>query len=171
MLDRLISLAQQLVGLFRFAAVVNDYEAGVVLRLGHFHRKLGPGFHFMLPFGIEQVYTDNCVPSTLSLGPQSLTTRDGVSVVVSGIVTWRIHDIRKMLLEVEDAESVLTDSAYGLIGDSVRAAEWAEVQAPEFAAALTSVIRQKAFRWGIKVSAVQLSDVSRSKSLRLWKDS
>jgi len=170
MLDRLVDAIVDFLDLFRFWEVVDHFEEGVVLRLGKYRCKCGPGFHWIAPFGIDQVLTENVVLDTIDLGPQSLTTSDGRDVVISGVVSWKIRDIKKVLLDVDGAESVLTDSAYGLIQDAVEQSQWEDVRTAEFTTAVTKAVRSKAFAWGIEVTAVQFRDKSKCRSLRLWNE-
>ena len=107
MFERLIEWIEQFIDLFRFWQVINAYEEGVVLRLGKYHRNIGPGFHFIIPFNIEEVLRDNVVPTTTRITEQTMTTADLQQVVISVILRWRISDIRKILVEVEDADQVL----------------------------------------------------------------
>ena len=67
--------------------VIDAYEEAVVLRLGKYHRNLDPGFHWLIPFGIERALSDEVVTRVVNLSSQSLTTQDGVPVVVGGAVT------------------------------------------------------------------------------------
>lgn len=177
MFERLIDLVIDFLGLFKFFAVLDEYEQGVVLTWGRPRNRrflglfgshlLGPGFHWVWPFGIEKVLSDNVVPTTKNLEPQSLTTRDGVGIVVSAAITWKIKNIRKMLLEVENPDEALQDSTYGAIGQIVESSTWAEICQPEFSENLAKAIRRKAFRWGIEVDEVYIVDKTKSLSLRL----
>jgi len=170
MLDRLIDFIIDILGLFQFWVVIDHYEQGVVLRFGKYNRTLDPGIHPMWPFSIEEALTESVVPTTKNLGPQSLTTFDDVAVVVSGVITYRIHDIKKVLLEVEDAETCLEDSSYGVIGEAVNHENWDALIDAEFHEGLSKAIRKRAWRWGIEVQQVQLAEVAKCWSVRLWND-
>jgi len=167
MLERLFDFILNFISLFIFWVVIDDFEEGVVLRLGRFNRELKPGFHWIMPFGFESVFTDNVVPTTNNLGACTLTCSCGTNIVIAAIVTWKIRDIRKVLLEVEGADQAMVDSTYGAIADAVMSKSWAEIVTPEFPEYLTSVVRKQCFRWGIEVMKVSLSDLGKVKSIRL----
>lgn len=171
MLDKLIDLIVDFIDLFRFWEVVDEYEQAVVLRLGRFNRVLDPGFHWILPLGIERAMSDSVVKTTKNLAPQSLTTADGKTVVVSGIITRSISDIQTALLECESVETVIQDCAYGAIAKIVRAHTWEELHTDEFAAAMSKEVRTRAKEYGIQIHRVQLSDISLARSIRLWNQS
>lgn len=168
MLDRLIDLILSSVRLLRFFTVIDEFEEAVVLRFGKFHRKLGPGFHWLIPLNIETMLVDNVVARTTNLPAQSLTTSDGHTVVVSGVVTSRITDIQKAMLEVEGVDDALKDSCIGEIARQISRSTWDELRNPEFSDQLTKSCRRQGFKYGIEILRVQLSDVTKARSLRVW---
>jgi len=167
MLDRLIDLVLQWVGFFVPFVVIDQFERGIVLRFGVFHRELDPGFHWIIPFEVERVITDNVVPRTLNLGAQSLTTRDGAQIVLGVILTARIHDIQKSILDVENVDTAVQDSCYAEIARVVHEHTWDELQAESLNDELLKACRKRAFSYGVEIMRTQVSDLTRCKSLRL----
>ena len=167
MLERLVEFFQSILSLFQFWTVVDQYENGIVLRLGKFYRELDPGFHWVIPLGVDRVLCENVALETKNLGTQSLTTKDGQFVIVGVVLSYRIKDVKKFLLEVEDADSVLKDSTYGVVGEYVASSTWEEISKLETQTEIHQEIRKKAFRWGIEVVTLQFSDISKSKTIRL----
>lgn len=150
--------------------IVDEYQRGIVLRLGKFHRKLEPGLHWVIPAGIEQPLTHSVVPSTHHLSPQSLTTGDGKNAVLQVVVTWRCHDIRKMLLEVEAVDNAMSDSVYGVVAEYVAKTTWADLSKADALAPVKKDIRARAFKWGIEILQVSFSDMQCCRSFRVWQD-
>jgi regulator of protease activity HflC (stomatin/prohibitin superfamily) len=167
MLDRLIDLLLQWVGFFRFWEIIDHYERAVVLRLGHFHRELDPGFHWIWPFNVERVIADNVVPRTMNLGAQSLTSKDGHQIVLGVIVTARIHDIQKAILDVENVDAAVQDSCYAEVARVVHEHTWDEMQAEGINDELLKACRKRAFTYGVEIMRTQVSDLARSKTMRL----
>lgn len=170
MFEKLIEFIKQWFDLLIPFTVLDPYERGVVLRLGKFHRKIDAGFSWVMPFNIETVLTDNVVPRTVNLSAQSLTTLDGVSVVVGAIVTASISNIRVALLDVEGVDDALKDSCLGVIGHKIASHTWEAIQRPEFVETLTSACAAQASDYGLKIKRVQLSDVARMRAVRLHID-
>ena len=167
-LNQLIEVILGYVESAKFWTVINCYEAAVILRLGKYNRTLDPGFHWVVPF-IESEFRGNVVPSTFHVGPMSLTTKDGHAVVLSGVVTWSIGDIRSFLLEVEDAESVIEDSCYGTLGDMVRERDWDQLIEPKsrFRFFVEKRLIRTMKKYGVVVEHFQFSDLTRSRTLRI----
>ena len=167
MLDKLVDLLITCAQWFRFCVIVRDYEGGVCLRWGKFNRMLEPGFHWLWPFGVEEVALCNVVLETRNTQPQSLTTKDGVSLVISTVVTYTVSDPRTYLLGVFDASNVIDDSTAGTVSRAVEDSDWVEIRGDGWAEKLTSTVRRRAKRYGVDIISVQPSDLTRSRSIRL----
>lgn len=167
MFDKLIDLLIQSIRLFQFFIVIRCYERGVVLRFGRMHRVVGPGLHWKYPFNVETYLSANVVPETMIVGPQSLTTKDGVSIVISSVVTFQVEDVQKFLLEVEGAHQVIEDSSIGIVSHFVIARTWIQLQQIDIGSELAKAVRRQAKRYGVEIMNVQISDFTRSRSFRL----
>lgn len=169
MFDKLIDVMISVWDRILPCTVLDEYEEGVVLRLGKFRKIIGPGFTPLIPL-VDRVVSDNVVPRTQNLNAQALTTRDGKNVVVRGIVTSTIRDIKKALLEVEGVDHALIDSCYAAIGSLVSAATWEEIRQESFSDTLTKACRKQAWRYGVEITRVQLSDVALCRTYRLYQN-
>jgi len=162
-------LLEQLTALWELLlpwVVVEAYENGVVLRLGRYHRTLTPGFHWKIPLAERYIGT-NVVVTTLNLGSQSLTTRDGKGVVVSAIVKYHIADVSKFLLEVNDAADAIADVAMAGIRQVVNRTAWEEFDG-DTDAAMEALVRDEVRRWGIEIEpgGLVLTDLQICRSIR-----
>ena len=168
MFDKLVELIVQFIHLFFFCFITLDYERGVVLRWGKFNRLAGPGHHWKWPFLIERYFAVNVVPETMTVGPQSLTTKDNRSVVLSSVVTFRIENVQTFLLEVEGGHQVIEDSTYGVQADFVMKRTWAELCAMEsISNEMAKAVRRRAKVYGVDIMSVQPCDFTASRSIRL----
>lgn len=167
MLDRFIDLLTTSLKLFQFFVLIYAYEEGVLLRFGKYRKNLAPGFHWCIPFHIDHVMVDNVVPRTIRLGAQSLTTKDGKSIVVSAVVTCSICDIKKSMLEVESVDHAMMDACCAAVAMHVDAHTWDQLFGEEASVSLTKTCRKQAFRYGIEVSRVQLADLAICRTYRM----
>lgn len=166
--DKVMEWVEALIGYFQFLFIVDEYEQAVVLRLGRYNRTVGPGLHWCWPFNIEDVMKDTVVRTTSYLNVQSLTTKDGFQINSSPIVIYKIGNIKRWLLEVDDAEDALHDVTYGLNEELASESLLEEVQQPAYREELTRRVKDAAISWGARVEEVKLSDKVKGKSLRLW---
>lgn len=168
MIDRLVEFFISFVDLFRFWIVLEPYEKGVLLRLGAFVRVVEPGFHWIIPLGVDHVIHENVCMRTQSLGDLGTTTKDGKQIGYHGIVTYRISDITKAMLEVEDAQDSVKDSCSGTIGAFLTGCTWEQILTdPETMDRMSAACRKKGWRWGIEIINVQLAGVSSVRTIRL----
>lgn len=106
--------------------VINEYEHGVILRWGKFHKTIEAGFIWKWPFIDSVMHCHNTV-TTMVVRNQSLTTKDEQQVTVEAIVKYKIFNARKFLLEVEDSIDAISDITQGKIKELVTAKTWEEV--------------------------------------------
>lgn len=165
MIDRLIEFILNIVDIFFFAKIVNDYEEGVMLRFGKFNRILLPGFHWRIPFKIEDPIVTSVVPDVSRLPTQVFTLQDGTDIAATAVLTYKVHNVKKALLEVEDAETSLHDAVSGTIRRLMTPHSFEDLQSPEKCAeiemAVAKDIRSDAFKWGFEVIRVQFPDLVR----------
>jgi regulator of protease activity HflC (stomatin/prohibitin superfamily) len=166
-IDRLLQFIIDFARFFIFWTVIDEYERGILLRLGTYRRNFEPGFHWAIPFGIDRIMVDNVVTRTTDLTPQSLTTKDNKTVSARVVVTSNIRDIKKALLEVEGMDHALTDSCAAAVGEYVRSLTWEELRSDASVETLTKLCRKNAWRYGVEIERVQLADLSISRVIRL----
>jgi regulator of protease activity HflC (stomatin/prohibitin superfamily) len=93
-----------LVVFFLFSAVkiLNEYERGVIFRLGRaLHEPKGPGVILLIPI-IDQMRKINLQVITYDVPTQDVITRDNVSIKVNAVVYFRVMDPIKAVIEVQD---------------------------------------------------------------------
>lgn len=149
--------------------VIDHYERGVVLRFGHYVRTVGPGFHWRWPVGIEDYIYENVKPDGWTSLDQSITLKDGVQVTFTSVIVWVIHDVKQLLLEVEDKETVLM-VIQGCVQEWLQRYTWEELKTMRAWAAesgkryglrekLTKHVNEEVQDWsGVTVKDVLLRD-------------
>lgn len=166
--DKLLDLVFAGFEHLKFMFVIDPYEEGVVIRLGTYNRTVDGGWHFVLPFGIEKIIKDTVVRRTAYLAVQSLTSKDGKAVNMSPIVIYKIRNILRWELEVDDAADAIRDITYGLNDELCTETLWADVYTNEYAEKLTQLVKKEATNWGASVVRVKFSDRAQSRSMRIW---
>ena len=167
MLDRVLQTIVEFIGFFRFCTVLRPYERGVLLRLGRFSREIGPGFLWLIPFHVDEILVDTVVPVSTNLPVQTVTTSDDVQVSISAVVTWRVGNIRKFILESANHAEIVMDASLGTIARGVASVRWQDLSGQEFQQTLVTDIRSKARKWGMKILDVQITDLAKTKTYRL----
>jgi regulator of protease activity HflC (stomatin/prohibitin superfamily) len=168
--EKLLDFVAQFAGLFKFWEVVHPYEGGLVLRLGIYNRDLHAGFNWVIPFGFEHTVTEYTVPRTARIHSMSTTTKDGRTVGFESVITWRINDLQKSLLEVSSLKDAIADCCMGVIGTELGESTWDEIVHGKTIEALTGACRKQGWKWGVEVIRVQLTGIAAAKNIRLLQD-
>jgi len=146
----------------RTLMVANQWEKGIVLRLGKLQSISGPGLFWIIPF-IDEVaaWIDQRIQTTEFNAEQALT-RDGVPVNVDAIVFWQVHDTERAALEIVDyraaIERVSQTTLREAIGSSPLSALLSEREKAD--TFLKQTIGAKTAEWGVSVISVEIRDVS-----------
>ncbi len=81
--------------------IVQEYERGVIFRLGRLQGAKGPGLFFIIPFVDRMIKVDLRVV-TLDIPTQEAITRDNVTVSVNAVAYFRVIDPNDAIVKVED---------------------------------------------------------------------
>jgi regulator of protease activity HflC (stomatin/prohibitin superfamily) len=168
MIDKLIELLVTCWKFFQFCYVLNSYEQAVVLRWGKLNRIASPGWRWNWPCAIERVFRHPVVTDTQPLGEQTLTTKDGVTVTVTGVITFCVADVEAVTLRVQGEKEALIDSASGEIGFAVVGADWPELVTEQFWNGVTIKVRRRAKRYGLEIESVRFKNLVRSNALQIF---
>ena len=156
------------IGWFQIATFLDEWEEGVLLRRGKFVRVVGAGIVWHLPFEIDEIHTMNIRPTALELDAQVVSTGDGKTIACRGVLMWGIFDIKKALLDVEDAEDTLADIAVGIIQEMIEQQEWDYIQSPDFRRDITKAVQKQARKWGIGVTTFKFQDLTTTRAYRFF---
>jgi regulator of protease activity HflC (stomatin/prohibitin superfamily) len=165
--DKLLEFLQSTWNELLPIAVLNSYTGGVQIRMGKTLRALkGGGWYWKVPFA-DYIMHDVVVPRTERLTGLATTTLDGKAIGFDAVVTWRISDIEKALLDVSDLKDAIADSCAGTIGTELSGATWTDIIHGNAVEPLTKACRAKGWKWGVEIQLVQLTGVAPVKNLRV----
>jgi len=168
MFDKLIDFLIEILDKALPCFIVNQFDAGILLRRGLFVKTLKGGFYLKIPF-LDEVYTHTIVTTTLSLPTQSLMTSDRKHLVVKAIIKYKVSDIKTLLLEVYDAVDAISDTTQGIIKDVIMDCSSADIT-KDIDDVITTKSRREAKKWGIEIIEVTLTNIGDIKSKRLFNE-
>ncbi|MFN7131255.1 MAG: slipin family protein [Myxococcales bacterium] len=140
--------------------IVNEYENGVVFRLGRFVGIKRAGFRWIIPF-IERMVVIDLRTVARDVPPQDVITRDNVSVKVNAVVYFRVIHADKAVLQVEDylyATSQLAQTTLRAILGQVELDELL-AERERINRDIQQVLDSHTDPWGIKVSNVEVKHI------------
>ena len=139
----------------------DQWEKGVLLRLGRYRGLRGPGYFAIVPILDRVAYTIDQRIRTTAFGAESCLTRDTVPVNVDAIAFWIVRDAERAALEVQDYDEAVVLSAQTALRDAIGKHELAELiqSRVELGEGLKLALEQKMATWGIHVQSVEIRDV------------
>jgi regulator of protease activity HflC (stomatin/prohibitin superfamily) len=147
--------------------VLHPYDGAVQMRMGKMLRVLeGGGWYWKIPFA-DDIINEHVVPRTTRLTGLATTTADGRAIGFDAVVTWRISDVQKAMLEVSELKDAIADSCAGIVGAELSNATWMDIIHGNAVESLTAACRKRGWRWGVEIQLVQLTGVAPVKNLRV----
>jgi regulator of protease activity HflC (stomatin/prohibitin superfamily) len=140
--------------------IVQEYERGVIFRLGRLQGAKGPGLFLIIPFIDRMVKVDLRVV-TLDIPSQEAITRDNVTVGVNAVAFFRVVDPNDAIVQVEDFRRATWQIAQTSLRSVLGQSDLDEllIHRDQINQKLTKIIDEATEPWGIKVSVVEVKDV------------
>jgi len=148
--------------LFLWAAikVLNEYERGVIFRLGRVIKAKGPGLIILIPV-VDRMVRVSMRLVAMDVDPQDVITRDNVSVKVNAVIYFRVIEPIKAIVEVEDYSYAMSQLAQTTLRSVCGQAELDELLAErdKINTELQEILDTHTDPWGIKVATVEIKHI------------
>ena len=140
--------------------ILNEYERGVVFRLGRVINAKGPGLIILIPV-IDKMVKVSLRLIVVDVDPQDVITRDNVSVKVNAVIYFRVVDTVKAVVEVENYQYAMTQLAQTTLRSICGQAELDELLSAreKINFQLQEILDAHTDQWGIKVATVELKHI------------
>ena len=140
--------------------IINQYERGVVLRLGKFSRMLSPGFRVIIPY-IDHMTKVDVRTTPMDIPKQEVITRDNVTVNVDAIVYFRVIDAAKAVLETTNYAYATSTFAQTALRDVTGNFDLDEIlsKRDEISAQIREIVDNQTDKWGIDIENVKLQNI------------
>ncbi len=140
--------------------VLNEYERGVIFRLGRVINAKGPGLIILIPV-IDKMVKVSLRLIVIDVDPQDVITRDNVSVKVNAVIYFRVVDTVKAVVEVENYQYAMTQLAQTTLRSICGQAELDELLSAreKINSQLQEILDAHTDQWGIKVATVELKHI------------
>jgi len=141
--------------------IAQEYERGVLFRLGRFVDIRGPGIFWIMPLRIERVAVIDIRTRTVSAEQQETITRDSVTVKLNAVLWYRIIDASRAVISVANAPSAVYQLALTSLRNTIGQHDLDEVlqERDKINALLKEAIAPSTAQWGIEVERFEMKDV------------
>lgn len=141
--------------------VAQEYQRGVVFRLGRFTGLRGPGIYWIIPLGIERAVTIDIRTRTIAAEQQETITRDSVTVKLNAVLWYRIVDAAKSVIAVADSQVAVYQLALTSLRNIIGQHDLDEVlqERDKINELLRQNIDGATEPWGVVVERFEMKDV------------
>ena len=150
----------------KFFTQLEQYERGVVFRMGRFKRVAPPGWLFVIPI-IEYFIVMDMRVRTVDIKPQEVITKDNIKLMVDAIIYMRVMDAERAIIKVENYEEAMVSYIRAHLRDVV-----GKMLLPNVISNISKInnvlqagLQKTSAEWGIKVDKVELQTIELPKEV------
>ncbi len=146
---------------FSSLRIANEYERGVVFRLGRLIPLKGPGLFFIIPFGVDRLVKIDLRTITLEVPPQEIITSDNVTAKVNAVIYFQVVDAQRAVVQVLNFINATSQIAQTTLRATLGQSTLDELlgEREKINLTLQKIIDETTEPWGIKVAVVEIKDV------------
>jgi regulator of protease activity HflC (stomatin/prohibitin superfamily) len=152
-----------IIGIFVLSSaikILQEYERGVIFRLGRLAGVKGPGLVLIIPI-IDRMVKVSLRIITMDIPAQDVITKDNVSVKINAVVYFRVVDPAKAIVSVENFIYATSQLAQTTLRSVCGEAELDDILAhrEKINLKIQSILDRMTEAWGIKISAVEVKHI------------
>jgi len=147
--------------------VANQWERGIVLRLGKFQSIRGPGVFFIVPI-VDQVRLVDTRVLAADIPRQEVITRDNVPVSINGALFFKVANVEDAVMKIQDfaygisllAQTALRDVVGGMVLDELLS------ERERIGKLVEQAVENDSRQWGLHVTGIRLMDIDMPEDLK-----
>lgn len=158
----LISLIGVILIIFSFIYIIRQFERSIILRLGKYHKQIGPGINYRIPF-IDNVLVIDIRERVREFKAERMLTKDNVPVTIDAILRYKIIEGRTndAILNVENFNEMIQQVSQTTLRNNIGSSLFQDIlsKREEINQHIRSIISNEASNWGIEVTGVEIRQV------------
>ncbi len=147
--------------------VANQWERGLVLRLGEFRSIRGPGLFFVVPI-IDRVRMVDTRVLAADIPQQEAITKDNVPVSINGALFFKVTNVEDAVMKIQDyvygvsllAQTALRDVVGGMVLDELLS------ERERIGKQVEQAVDKDSREWGLHVAGIRLMDINMPEDLK-----
>jgi regulator of protease activity HflC (stomatin/prohibitin superfamily) len=149
-----------LVSSLKSFGINQEYQRGVLFRLGRLGQTKGPGWYWLIPF-VDRVVRVDMRTITYQLETQETITRDGVAVRVNAVLWFRADSAVDVITSVENWTSATVQAAETALRDAIGQSELDHMLKDRLAInkRMQDLLSAASMKWGVEIDSVEIKDV------------
>jgi regulator of protease activity HflC (stomatin/prohibitin superfamily) len=148
--------------------IINEYERGVLFRLGRIKTIMPAGLNLVFPLGIDKMRKVDMRTFTIDVPKQEVITKDNVPVMVDAVVYFNVFDAILAVTNVANYVNSTSLLAQTLLRSVLGEHELDEILAKrsELNGKLKLLLDEATDPWGIKVTAVEIKTIELAETMK-----
>src|SRR5213075_1325580 len=149
-----------LVSSLKSFGINQEYQRGVLFRLGRLGNMKGPGWYWLIPF-VDRVAKVDLRIITYQLETQETITRDGVAVRVNAVLWFRADSPMQVVTAVEDWRGATVQAAETALRDAIGQSDLDHLlkDRASINERLQQLLREASLKWGVEIDSVEIKDI------------
>ncbi|KOR30559.1 membrane protein [Achromatium sp. WMS2] len=137
-----------------------EYQRGVIFRLGRFHKVKGPGVYWIIPF-IDTRQSVDIRTNTVDIESQETVTKDSVTIKVNAVMYYKIIQPEQAIIAVRDYKAASYQAALTALRNIIGQHLLDEVLKDRdiINTAIRNIVDQITETWGLQIELVEMKDV------------
>ena len=155
-----IPIVLVLIVLLRSFRINQEYQRGVVFRLGRLGTTKGPGWFWLIPL-VDRVVKIDQRTITVALETQETVTRDGVAVRVNAVLWYRAVDAARVVTSVMNWNGAVIQAAETAMRDAIGQSDLDQILKDRVSInkRLLDMLSHTCIQWGVEIDAVEIKDL------------
>lgn len=147
--------------------VVKQWDEMLVFSLGQYARTVGPGLHVVW-FGLQRAFTVDRRIITTEFRTEGTLCKDKVPVTLLAVLFWRVIDVKRAVVDVQNYRSTIDLAAQTTLRDIVSRSDLEQLLSDHqrLDEEIANQLRARADSWGIEVQNVEIRDLEIPTSLQ-----
>ncbi len=140
--------------------IINQYERGIVLRLGKYSHTLSPGLRIIIPY-IDKLVKVDVRTTPMDIPKQEVITKDNVTVNVDAVVYFKVLNAEKAVLETTNYSYATSTFAQTALRDVTGNFDLDEIlsKRDEISEKIREIVDVQTDKWGIDIENVKLQNI------------
>jgi regulator of protease activity HflC (stomatin/prohibitin superfamily) len=154
--------------IFSFIYIIKQFERSIILRFGKYHKQIGPGINYRIPF-IDNVLVIDIRERVREFKAERMLTKDNVPVTIDAILRYKIIKDRTndAILNVENFNEMIQQVSQTTLRNNIGSSIFQDIlsKREEINQHIRSIISHEASNWGVEVVGVEIRQVIIPKEL------
>lgn len=141
--------------------IIQEYDRGVIFRLGRYQDVKGPGLILLIPL-VERMIKVSLRTVTMAIPSQKIITKDNVSIDIAAVAYYHVVDPKKSVIAIQNVDEAVNQISQTTVRNVVGQFVLDQLlsKTADINTQIKNVIDDHTEPWGLQVTAVEIKDIT-----------